>query len=87
MQINELMKIDEYGVYSIRKQCETCHKNNNNAYVCDMQIEHPVNTQTVLSSLIGRDLSQRWLVVGIIDVNISTVVLLLASLLQSARQE
>jgi hypothetical protein len=34
---------------------KTGHKNNNNACVRDMQIEHPVNTlgQTVLSSLIG----------------------------------
>jgi hypothetical protein len=33
---------------------KTVHKNNNNACVRDMQIEHPVNTlgQTVLSSLI-----------------------------------
>jgi hypothetical protein len=34
---------------------KTVHKNNKNACVRDMQIEHPVNTlgQTVLSSLIG----------------------------------
>ena len=34
---------------------KTVHKNNNNACVRDMQIEHLVNTlgQTVLSSLIG----------------------------------
>ena len=34
---------------------KTVHKNNNNACVRDMQIEHPVNTlgQTVLSSPIG----------------------------------
>jgi hypothetical protein len=33
----------------------TSHKNNDNACVRDMQIEHPVNAlgQTVLSSLIG----------------------------------
>ena len=49
---------------------KTGHKNNNNACVRDMQIEHPVNTlgQTVLSSLIGCDKSQTWMVEGVIDV-------------------
>ena len=49
---------------------KTVHKNNNTACVRDMQIEHPVNTlgQTVLSSLIGWDKYQTWMVEGVIDV-------------------
>jgi hypothetical protein len=46
----------ECGVYSQNgNYVKTGHNNNNNACVCDMQIEHLVNTlgQTVLSSLIG----------------------------------
>jgi hypothetical protein len=43
---------------------KTVHKNNNNACVRDMQIEHLVNAlgQTVLSSLIGGDKSRIWMV-------------------------
>ena len=53
----------------IGNNVKTVHKNNNNACVRDMQIEHLVNTlgQTVLSSLIGWDKSQTWMVEGVID--------------------
>jgi hypothetical protein len=46
---------DECGFIQNGNNVQTVHKNNNNACVRDMQMEHPVNTlgQTVLSSPIG----------------------------------
>ena len=43
------------GFIQCGNNVKTCHKNNNNACLRDMQIEHIVNTlsQAVLSSLIG----------------------------------